>query len=124
MQEGPIVHDFLGGDLVVIYVTYKPDSDGTPPDPADDEFYVHFSGTSMYVYEYAIDMARAVASHRPSFWQLVVRSGTIPGVIAIFITITICYMALAGTSEKIPQVLGAALTTILGFYFGSRVAQK
>jgi hypothetical protein len=111
---------------VLIYVTYKPDQEGEKKKEEDlsDDFYVHFVGAATYVYEYPIDVYRAVAAYRPSFWHILIASGTIPGLIAVLVTITICYLALAGQSEKIPQVLGAALTTILGFYFGSRVGQR
>jgi hypothetical protein len=124
LREGPIIRDFIGGDFVLIYVTYKPDDEDKKDEDLSDDFYVHFVGTATYVYEYPIDVYRAVAAYRPSFWHVLLASGTIPGLIAVLVTITICYLALAGQSEKIPQVLGAALTTILGFYFGSRVAQR
>jgi hypothetical protein len=125
VREGPIVHGFLGGDLIVVYVKYKPgDHKDKNEDDLTDDFYVHFVGDVINVYEYPIDVYRTVAAYRPTFWHLVIASGTIPGLIAVLVTITICYLALAGQSEKIPQVLGAALTTILGFYFGSRVAHR
>jgi hypothetical protein len=112
VREGPIVHGFLGGDLIVVYIKYKPDdSKDKNEDDLTDDFYVHFVGDVINVYEYPIDVYRAVAAYRPTFWHLVIASGTIPGLIAVLVTITICYLALAGQSEKIPQVLGAALTT-------------
>jgi hypothetical protein len=123
-QEGPIVRDFLGGVLVVVYVVYKRGKKDTEDDDLKDDFYVHFVGGTENVYEYPIDLYRAVAAYRPSFLHRLLTAGTIPGLIAVIVTITICYMALFGQSEKIPQVLGAALTTILGFYFGSRVGQR
>ena len=125
IREGPIVRDFLGGDLVLVYVEYAPDDDEKDGDEDEnDEFYVHIVGQRINVYEYPIDVYRAAAVYHPTLWHAVIASGTIPGLIAVLITITICYLALFGQSDKIPQVLGAALTTILGFYFGSRVAQR
>jgi hypothetical protein len=45
----------------------------------------------------------------------------IAGVIAIIITATICYLMLSRPDPKSPELLGNALTLILGFYFGTTV---
>jgi hypothetical protein len=46
--------------------------------------------------------------------------GGVAGVIAIMITAAILYRYIEnGPAEQIPEVLSHALTTILGFYFGS-----
>jgi hypothetical protein len=47
----------------------------------------------------------------------------ISGIIAIMITATICYITVNGTKpdEGLPKTLELALTTILGFYFGTAV---
>ena len=44
-------------------------------------------------------------------------------IIALLITLTICYVVLGGTRE-VPPILANALATILGFFFGSEVAKK
>jgi uncharacterized BrkB/YihY/UPF0761 family membrane protein len=49
--------------------------------------------------------------------------GGIAGVIAIAITITICYRYAMNGPEEIPQILTYSLTTIIGFYFGTGVAR-
>lgn len=46
----------------------------------------------------------------------------ISGSIAFAITITICALALF--QIKPPDILGHALTTILGFYFGTQISQQ
>jgi hypothetical protein len=53
---------------------------------------------------------------------------TIPGIIAIAITITliiiIIYQIIHGLDVKVPEILGGAITTILGFYFGRYTAER
>jgi hypothetical protein len=49
--------------------------------------------------------------------------GGIAGVIALAITITICYRYAMHGPEEIPQILTYSLTTIIGFYFGTGVAK-
>lgn len=46
----------------------------------------------------------------------------ISGIIALLITTTICYMVLKGATD-VPAILANALTTILGFFFGSQVVK-
>lgn len=49
-------------------------------------------------------------------------TGGAPALIAVMITITICSISISG--DKIPDILGNALATILGFYFGSKVTDR
>jgi hypothetical protein len=49
--------------------------------------------------------------------------GGIAGLIALAITISICTRYVQNGAEEIPQVLTYALSTILGFYFGTGVAR-
>jgi hypothetical protein len=49
--------------------------------------------------------------------------GGIAGVIALAITVTICYRYASFGSEPIPDILTYSLTTIIGFYFGTGVAK-
>jgi len=44
-------------------------------------------------------------------------------IIALLITATICYLVLSANRE-IPGILANALTTILGFFFGSEVGKR
>jgi len=50
--------------------------------------------------------------------------GGIAGVIGIIITGTICARYFAHGPEEIPQILTYSLTTIIGFYFGSKAENK
>ncbi|WP_028863316.1 hypothetical protein [Psychromonas aquimarina] len=47
--------------------------------------------------------------------------GGVAGIIGLIITLTIVWLVVKDPYIPIPQVLSAALTTILGFYFGSKV---
>lgn len=44
------------------------------------------------------------------------------GVLALIVVCTVCYLAI--TTGKVPDVLSAAVTTILGFFFGTVAASK
>ena len=133
VRAGPIVNDFLGGSLVVVYVEFKLDADTEARAKAEnrqptkeelkDDYYVHIVDGRTHVYEYPVDLYRIVPTYRPTIWGRIINNTSIPGVMAIVITITICYLAINGQSDKMPQVLSAALTAILGFYFG-RVGNK
>jgi hypothetical protein len=48
--------------------------------------------------------------------------GGMAGAIAIIITVAICGRYLAHGPEEVPQILSNALTTIIGFYFGTSVS--
>jgi hypothetical protein len=47
----------------------------------------------------------------------------VAAIIALLVTVTICYLVIGGRAE-VPGILANALTTILGFFFGSEVAKK
>jgi hypothetical protein len=47
----------------------------------------------------------------------------VAAIIALLITLTICYLLLSGQKD-VPGILANALTTILGFFFGSKVADR
>jgi hypothetical protein len=46
--------------------------------------------------------------------------GGIAGIIALIITGSICYKYVHDGDHQIPQILTYALTTIIGFYFGTK----
>jgi ACR3 family arsenite efflux pump ArsB len=49
---------------------------------------------------------------------------SVPGLIALLVTITICFLYISKiVADKPPEILSAAFTLILGFYFGSKVAK-
>ena len=47
----------------------------------------------------------------------------VAAIIALLITVTICYLVI-GAKTEVPGILANALTTILGFFFGSEVGKK
>lgn len=47
--------------------------------------------------------------------------GGVAGIIGLIITLAIVWLLINDPKVEVPQVLSAALTTILGFYFGSKV---
>ena len=47
----------------------------------------------------------------------------VAAIIALLITVTICYLVLGGKAE-VPGILANALTMILGFFFGKEVGTK
>ncbi len=60
-------------------------------------------------------------SKKTGFHSIMEGLGGIAGIIGVLVTVTIIYLVLRDPKAEIPQVLSAALTTILGFYFGSKV---
>ena len=56
--------------------------------------------------------------------DLVHKLGGIAGIIGLIITLAIVYIFISNPAADIPQVLSAALTSILGFYFGSQSTKK
>jgi hypothetical protein len=51
----------------------------------------------------------------------ILRTGGAPGLIAVVIVLVIAFIAIQGGT--IPDILANALTTILGFYFGTRAIE-
>ena len=52
----------------------------------------------------------------------ILEEGGIAGAIAVGLTVTVCVLAVR--QAPIPDLLSNALTTILGFYFGSAVTRE
>lgn len=121
ISGGPILRGFLGGDLVVMEVEYLPDTSHpkikTPEEP--EEFFVLLQDNHTFVYEYPLDLLRQVLTYKPNLWHRIVAAVSVPGLIALAVTITICGLLVAGRTD-VPQVLSAALTIILGYYFGKQ----
>ena len=57
-----------------------------------------------------------------SIFTQILSVGGIAGVIALLIAASICARYIKHGPEEIPQVLTYALTTIIGFYFGTGVS--
>lgn len=53
------------------------------------------------------------------FWELFAQSHIVSGIIAIGLLAAIIYLAVTG--QEVPELLSATFTTIIGFYFGSKV---
>ncbi|MDP2227473.1 MAG: hypothetical protein Q8J78_08365 [Moraxellaceae bacterium] len=50
--------------------------------------------------------------------------GGMSGIIGLIITVTIAYLVIRDPSAEVPPILSAALTAILGFYFGSKTQKN
>lgn len=53
------------------------------------------------------------------FYELLERSVLISGILSLALTVTACYMWLAG--RTVPQELYILLGTVVGFFFGGKV---
>jgi hypothetical protein len=113
--------DFLDGILVFIEF-YDKDGD-------DDESYVYIANGEVHVMTDFESVAGFVARHKPApaahrLLREMFQVGGIAGAIGIMITCAICYMLIVQQAKDVPQVLAGALTTILGFYFGTKTTRK
>ena len=50
--------------------------------------------------------------------------GGIAGIIGLIIILTIVFLVIRDPKAEVPQILSAALTAILAFYFGSKVSKN
>jgi len=62
-------------------------------------------------------------SQKSDFRNTIEALGGVAGIIGLIITITIVWLVINNPDAKIPQILSAALTSILGFYFGSKAGK-
>lgn len=53
------------------------------------------------------------------FWELLEKSTLVSGAVTLLLVGTACY--LFAIQAPVPDLLGYALTTILGFFFGAKV---
>ena len=53
-----------------------------------------------------------------NFWSLFKESVIVQAIITLILLVTICYMYVTGL--EVPDTLGIAFGTVLGFYFGSK----
>lgn len=106
--------DFLNGQLLVVQ--------GRHADGERFENHVFVAGSRVRVAKNHSHFAHLVAeeaNRRTAFSELM-QVGGVAGVIAIIITLTICYMFAVQQVKDIPTVLSTSLATILGFYFGTK----
>jgi hypothetical protein len=115
---------FLNGALYEVVFKEEPD----PEDEDDDEncfCEVYVTGDLEKVfgdYEDIVEYAVDHPAEPKTAVELFLDYGGIAGLIAVIIAVTIAFIVLRNPSDvKIPDVLSNALTTILGFYFGTKV---
>lgn len=91
--------------------------------------FVFCDGLGDHFFYNPIELTRFLDSKRKSvnanIVSLIGEINTVGGptaIIAMIVTGTICY--LAATNVVVPELLGHALTTILGFYFGSKINDR
>jgi hypothetical protein len=116
------LNNAFGGSLYT--VTYTNGKDGRTYDN-----FVFFEKNSPHHFFNPNELTRFLSSRSPknqiiNLMREVFTVGGAPAVIAIVITGTICYLAISPNNQPTPDILGHALTTILGFYFGSKVSRE
>jgi hypothetical protein len=94
----------------------------------DFDTYVFFDGDKFHLFYNPVELTRYFNQQHPSkesrgMLREVLSVGGVPALIALIITITICYLVTARGLNQVPDVLSNALSIILGFYFGSKVAK-
>jgi len=57
-----------------------------------------------------------------TFWKLLEKSTITSGAIAVALVGTTCYLAVTG--QPVPDYIGVALGTVVGFFFGSKAQQE
>jgi hypothetical protein len=113
VQISDRIPNFLRGYLYIVSI-YDAHGD-------EHENYVYALGESLRRFDDLKHLAADVAhdSALAQFFQSSFEFVGISGVVAVVITLTICYLAIAG--QKPEPFLANALTSILGFYFGTTV---
>lgn len=113
--------DVFGGTLLT--VTWHSGKDNRPIDS-----FVFFEGDREHFFFNSTDLARFLETRTPrntstDLMREVFSVVGAPAILAIVITFTICYLAIIDRTAEPPKVLSLALTTILGFYFGSKTTK-
>ena len=116
------LQDVFGGTLYT--VSWKNGKEGGK---SFDNF-VFSDGKKLHHFFNPIELTRYLNERRQrnpflSLLRELFTVGGAPAIIAIVITATICWLAVYPTKEGVPEILGHALTTILGFYFGSKISK-
>ena len=86
-------------------------------DGRDDHYFFNSNELARF-----LDSINKKYSDESSIFREIVKSGGTTSIVAICITLVICYLAIQ--RFEIPEILGHALTTILGFYFGSKISAR
>jgi hypothetical protein len=117
MEVRTRLRSFLDGTLYFVY--YKPTQN-----TQELLLYAYLKGDDVIIINNIEELAKVMSVYRPASKLADVFSlGAVAGIIAILITLTICgLIVLKGVTDP-PQILSAALSSILGFYFGSKVSK-
>jgi hypothetical protein len=111
------VQNFLDGALFFVYYQHGQDS-------KEYLIYAYVRENNAIIINSIEELAKVMSVYRPEKVKEVFSVRAISGTIALLVTITICYLIAYQGVKDPPQILSAALTAILGFYFGSQVASK
>ena len=109
--------EYLKGSLYVVGFTGK--------DGEQKTNYVYIEGTDIHVCKNPALLNEFGARKSKKFGipDTIEALGDIAGIIGLLITGTIIWMLIQNPEANIPQVLSASLTTILGYYFGSKTSR-
>jgi hypothetical protein len=111
-------------DGTLIVVSWHSDKDNK-----DTESLVFFRDDKPRLFFTPLEMARFLNDSQSkhtsvSFMREVFTVGGAPAVIALLVTLTICYLATVKDSADLQKALVHALSLILGFYFGTKVPKS
>jgi hypothetical protein len=106
---------FLGGELLVI---------GFYEGERKCENFVFFKGSTVRVAKnsnHLVDLANQETEIRP-FARAAAEFVSVSSLIAVLLTAAICYLVLVQgkSNSEIPAILSTSLSTIIGFYFGTK----
>lgn len=84
--------------------------------------YVYFEGGKIEICKNPALLNELVArkSKKQGFGSFMESIEGIAGIIGLIVTLTIVYLLVKNPTVEIPQILSTSLTTILGFYFGTK----
>lgn len=109
--------DFLSGSL---YVVGFKNSNGESLSN-----YVYIQGDEVTVCKNPAMLNEMVSrkSRKTGVVSFIESIGGVAGIIGLLITCTIIFLLVRNPEANVPQALSAALTTILGFYFGTKASK-
>jgi hypothetical protein len=116
------VKNFLDGSLFFVYFYLEKDT-------RDHLYYVYLRGDDITIIKSIPQLADIMSIYRPEpiGQKFIGHFFSVPGmasIIAVLVLLTIFYLMAYKGVEKPPDILAAAFTTILGFYFGSLASKK
>jgi hypothetical protein len=116
------VKNFLDGSLYFVYYYLEQDS-------REHLYYVYLCGDEVSIIKSIDQLANIMSIYRPErgsrkFIENLFSAQGIAAIIAILVLGTIIFLIAFKGIEKPPDILAAAFTSVLGFYFGSQVTKK